>query len=156
MSGRGGRRTGSGRPLKIEIMARLWIGARCENLFRAEWDARIENSQDNLKSATDIEMLWAQARSIPLAHRECWHVSDDAKLYRADVEIERADLKNLYGRAKPVKRPYGVHEKIIAQVIDESEERYGQAFKASFIRDCWDEFRSFEKSIRPESDPSAD
>ena len=67
---RGGKRNNAGRKPVLDQMERWDVGSRCEELWRAEWDAA---KQAAMAAATaNVSVLYEIANAVPIPERETW------------------------------------------------------------------------------------
>lgn len=172
----GGARTGAGRPKKLDFIQRLWIGSRCEELFVKELKSKLKKLIESDELFEDYHTRVERLYAIPLDKRPAYLRSEAMDAHRDEVNIETRqaiarDLKRdgqtdeairIENGNEPLgivvfryqaSKPQGCRQKIIAQVLNESQQRYPEVGLARRTIDkCWKEARAFERELRSESD----
>lgn len=155
---RGGRRQGAGRkPVLPDETARLWIGSRCEELWRSAHHKALKTAVES-KTAT-VQAEYAKARAIPVPERAKWLKSHAGLTYLEDVAFAIAEQENLPADGEDEEAPgalvhvsvprlKGERKRIIKAVAIESAERFETHVSERLVASHWAEFRKLEQALR--------
>jgi hypothetical protein len=158
---RGGKRSGAGRPPKLDYIQRLWVGSFCEVEWRKAIKEKLEYTIRNDPSMEGYRALIAEQAKILESKRSEYLGSEAFSTHQYDVETELRDATNwnMDGernaprlREYRTTKPQGLQPEIICRAREQIKQRYGILnISDPTIRKCWDEFRKFEKSLDSET-----
>lgn len=150
MAQHGGKREGAGPKQKLDLLARLHVGARAENF--AEKIARRKAFALHNAKMEELEISQAQrkaARKIRSRGAGWWETSLEAVDLRISVE---AGLANLAGddmmedppRIIHLRFPrYGQRAQVLRTVARWATWRYRTKITQRYVRDCWKSYNKF-------------
>ncbi len=153
---RGGKRSGAGRPPKLDDIQRIWVGQFCEN----EWQRAIQNKVDYTirtdPALEDYQVLIAKQRKIKPHLRPEYLKSEMFDQHKHDVEAElrtasgwdmEGDISAPRLREYIIAKPQGIRAAIIAEAKLQLQQKFQvSGISNDTIRKCWDEWRAFEKA----------
>lgn len=158
MSGHGGARKGSGRPIKWTREEINRVGIACDER-EAEELAALSKAERDARQWTEngINEVWKKALSIPVAERKQWLESEEGDAHFFDYDIELRYLHNTPDDAEPPsfsiyakKLPKGAKERIIAELAP----KLGRSERE--VAALWQKYREFVAELRePSIDPES-
>jgi hypothetical protein len=136
---RGGARSGAGRAPTLSFREKVAIGSHCEQLWRDEYEKKLNAALDARYENADVEWrkaLDARARGEPPHY------------YHAD-DVELA-LETDHGRpswGKPLRRLKGMAQAIIKHVAAIETAKRGIKVSPRMVLTCWKLFRATETKL---------
>lgn len=142
MSGRGGKRVGAGRKPILDLEGRLRVGGRCESVQRRIVDARVDQQLVDDIAETNLPEFWRWVNAIPVPDRKAFLASAVFRDHQSSIQSERERLSrtSIDGR-------YGIGSRVVREVTDWAVSVFGLRLKPTFVRDCWEEYRTFSKKL---------
>ena len=142
MNGRGGKRLGAGRKPILDCDGRLGVGIRCEFILNRIATARAELQLADDLSQTNLQEFWKWVNSIPVPKRKAFLASPVFRDHQASIAAEREKLNLTQTNGR-----YGVRRRVIREVTAWAEHQFGHRLRASYIEDCWIEYRGFLRNV---------
>ena len=156
---RGGKREGAGRHPTLGFADRLTIGSECEHRQRLEAEAGLQAARDQLFGKSDYDEQIARLHAIPVSERKGFFDTCEGQDHAEEIEFARREMAGIDAHDPSqaprvfrlrAPRPYGVRNRIEAEVAEWATERYGKRISTRLVKTCWDEFRSFQAVSRVE------
>jgi hypothetical protein len=153
--GSGGTRRNAGRPrgsAKLTEMQKLWVGSRCEELWRSAWRVKYEEAKRRW-FGSETEKAQEENLADLLRGRKT-HISRYEQRVAAGAREDRGrflgglslDIDEKLVPVEVVLKPQGVQSKI--KKIVQAEMFYdGISISIGTIEKCWKAFRSLEAVI---------
>ena len=144
---RGGKRNNAGRKPVLDQLGRWDVGSRCEELWRAEWDAALEAAM--AAATANVSVLYEIAQAVPVPQRKKW-----IRLNRTHFELIEeavAEDRGITDGSEPacirVARPKGKKAAIAERVAREESVKRGILITTRLAKACWDEFRKLQQAL---------